>query len=164
MVHLLFPCLVLHLLAVPGGFKQPVRNVSPSDAEIGRFCNCVKLFFWILPHFTCLHCTRPFILGTPWRVRKVLRHDAVRASSLRITIRRTSSRLFRCVVFDCAFMSDWVCQWKPFWIPVEDSCKKAYLEEWVFISDAPSEGPSSVNQGDVIPETPWVSKLASSSP
>ena len=38
------------------------------------------------------------------------------------------------------------------------------MEEWVFISDAPSEGPSSVNQGDVIPETPRGSKLASSSP
>ena len=38
------------------------------------------------------------------------------------------------------------------------------MEEWVFISDAPSEGPSSVNQGDVIPETPRVSKLDSSSP
>ena len=40
-------------------------------------------------------------------------------------------------------MSGWVCQWKPFWIPVEDSFKKAFMEEWVFISDVPSEGPSS---------------------
>ena len=61
-------------------------------------------------------------------------------------------------------MTGWVCQWKPFWIPVEDSFKKAYLEEWVFISDAPSEGPSSADQGDVIPETPRVSKLAPSLP
>ena len=38
-------------------------------------------------------------------------------------------------------MSGRVCQWKPFWIPVEDSFKKASLEEWVFISDVPSEGP-----------------------
>ena len=60
-------------------------------------------------------------------------------------------------------MTGGVCQWKPFWIPVEDSFKKAYLEEWVFIiSDAPSEGPSSADQGEVIPETPRVSKLASS--
>ena len=95
----LFPCLVLHLLAVPGGFKQPVRNVSSSDAEIGRFC-----FFWILPHFTCLNRARPFILGTLWRARKVLRLVAVCVSSLWITIRRTFSRLFRCVVFDCATM------------------------------------------------------------
>ena len=39
-------------------------------------------------------------------------------------------------------MTGWVCQWKPFWILVEDSFKMAYLEEWVFISDAPSEGPT----------------------
>ena len=61
-------------------------------------------------------------------------------------------------------MSGWVCQWKPFWIPVEDSFKKAYMEEWVFISDVPSEGPSSTDQGEVIPETPRVSKHASSLP
>ena len=48
--------------------------------------------------------------------------------------------------------------------PVEDSFKKAYMEEWVFISDAPSDRPSSTDQGEVIPETPRVSKLASSSP
>ena len=59
-------------------------------------------------------------------------------------------------------MSGWVCQWKPFWIPVEDSFKKAYMEEWVFIRDVPSEGPSSTDQGEVIPETPRVSNLASS--
>ena len=60
-----------------------------------------------------------------------------------ITIRRTSPRLFRCVMFDCAPMpfflsaicilcgahcpmTGWVCQWKPFWIPVDDSLKKAF--------------------------------------
>ena len=61
-------------------------------------------------------------------------------------------------------MTGWVCQWKPFWIPVEDSFKKAYLEEWVFISDAPSGGPSSADHGELITETPRVPKLASSSP
>ena len=35
-------------------------------------------------------------------------------------------------------MSGWVCQWKPFWIPVEDSFKKAFVEERV-ISDDPSD-------------------------
>ena len=101
----LFPCLVLHLLAVPGGFKQPVRNVSSSDAEIGRFCNYVKLFFLdSSSHFTCLNRARPFILGTLWRARKELRLVAVSVSSMWITIRRTFSRLFRCVVFDCATM------------------------------------------------------------
>ena len=41
-------------------------------------------------------------------------------------------------------MSGWVCQWKPSWIPVEDSFKKAFVEEWVFISDEPSVGPKTV--------------------
>ena len=36
------------------------------------------------------------------------------------------------------------------------------MQEWVFISDVPSEGPSSTDQGEVIPETPRVSMLASS--
>ena len=61
-------------------------------------------------------------------------------------------------------MTGWVCQWKPFWILVEDSFKKAYLEEWVFISDVPSEGPSSADECELILETPRVPKLASSSP
>ena len=67
----------------------------------------------------------------------------------------SSQTLFRCVVFfvhirvcfpanppldrssfGAAFvvaylMSGWVCQWKPFWIPVE-AFKKAFVEEWVF--------------------------------
>ena len=38
------------------------------------------------------------------------------------------------------------------------------MKKWVFISDVPSEGPSSTDQGEVISETPGVSKLASSSP
>ena len=61
-------------------------------------------------------------------------------------------------------MTGWACQWKPFWIPVEDSFKKAYLEEWVFINNASSERSNSVSQGDVIPETPEVSMPVSSSP
>ena len=36
-------------------------------------------------------------------------------------------------------ITGWVCQRKSFWIPVEDSFKQAYLEEWVFVSGAPSE-------------------------
>ena len=27
-------------------------------------------------------------------------------------------------------MTGWVCQWKPFWLPVDDSFKKAFVEEW----------------------------------
>ena len=60
-------------------------------------------------------------------------------------------------------MTGWVCQWKPFWIPVEDSFKKAYVEEWVFLVNATSERSNSESQGDVIPETPKVSMPVSSS-
>ena len=36
-------------------------------------------------------------------------------------------------------MTGWVCQWKPFWVLVEDSFKKAHVEEWVFLVNATSE-------------------------
>ena len=36
-------------------------------------------------------------------------------------------------------MSGWVCQWKPFWIPVGDSFQKAYLEEWIYVGDDSSD-------------------------
>ena len=61
-------------------------------------------------------------------------------------------------------MTSWICQWKPFWISVGDSFQKAYLEEWVRVGAVPSEGPSSADQGDVIPETLMVSKPAPSLP
>ena len=61
--------------------------------------------FCILPHSMCLNRTRPLILGTLRRARKVLHLVAVSVSSLWITIRRTSSRLFRCGMFDCAPMT-----------------------------------------------------------
>ena len=32
-------------------------------------------------------------------------------------------------------MSGWVCQWKPFWIPVGESFQKAYLQEWKNMGD-----------------------------
>ena len=32
-------------------------------------------------------------------------------------------------------MAGWVCPWKPFWIPIGDYLKKAFMEEWVFIRD-----------------------------
>ena len=38
------------------------------------------------------------------------------------------------------------------------------MEEWVFLVNVTSERSNSESQGDVIPETPEVSKLASSSP
>ena len=36
-------------------------------------------------------------------------------------------------------MPSWVCQWKPFWIPVGGSFKKTYLEEWIFTGDDSSD-------------------------
>ena len=36
-------------------------------------------------------------------------------------------------------MSGWVCQWKPFWIPVGESFQKTYLEEWKYTSDDSSD-------------------------
>ena len=44
-------------------------------------------------------------------------------------------------------MTGWVCQWKPL-----THSRRPIWKEWVFISDAPSEGPSSADQGEVIPE------------
>ena len=63
-------------------------------------------------------------------------------------------------------MSGWVCQWKPFWIPVGDSFKKAFMEEWVFISDelADEQAPiddsvlHSTDYSDCIPGTNRISK------
>ena len=69
-------------------------------------------------------------------------------------------------------MSGWVCQWKPFWIPVEDSFKKAFVEEWVFTSDVPSDGPRTAedpvihntDHSEHIPVTPRTSKHFTSLP
>ena len=36
-------------------------------------------------------------------------------------------------------MSGWVCQWKPFWIPLGESFQKAYLEEWIRMGDDSSD-------------------------
>ena len=36
-------------------------------------------------------------------------------------------------------MPSWVCQWKPFWIPVGELFKKAFLEEWVFVGGDSSD-------------------------
>ena len=60
-------------------------------------------------------------------------------------------------------MTGWVCQWKPFWIRVDDSFKKACVEEWVFQVTDTSDLSFSGGQGDVIPETPEVSMHVPSS-
>ena len=61
---------------------------------------------------------------------------------------------------------------KPFWIQVEDSFKKAFVEEWVFISDELPEGPSTAevpmihntDHSEYIPVTPRISKQFDSRP
>ena len=32
-------------------------------------------------------------------------------------------------------VTEWVCRWKPFWIPVGNTFQKAYLEEWQLVDD-----------------------------
>ena len=69
-------------------------------------------------------------------------------------------------------MPSWVCQWKPFWIPVGDSFKKEFVEEWVFVSGESSDGQNvmdfpvlhSTDYSDCIPETPRISKQFASLP
>ena len=104
---------------MPGGFKQPVRNVSSSDAEIGKFCNYVKLFFGFF-HISRV-CTVPDHLF--W-----VRFGALEKFYV----------LLQLVCLRCGSRID-------------------ELPQNCFVM--PSEGPSSVNHGDVIPETPGVSKL-----
>ena len=53
-------------------------------------------------------------------------------------------------------MTGWVCQWKPLWIPVDDSFKKAYVEEWFFQVTDTSDLSLSGGQGDVIPDSQGV--------
>ena len=118
-----------------------------------------------------IHRTRSIILDTLGRVQLSLHLVALCLVPSSLTMsRRTSSRLCHCVMIVCAPMctsfshysfeaflcpmTSWICQWKPFWIPVGDSFQKAYLEEWVRVGAVPSEEPSSADQGDVIPETP----------
>ena len=58
----------------------------------------------------------------------------------------------------------WKCQWKPFWIPVDDSFKNALRGRMVFQVTDTSDPPFPGGRGDVIPETPKVSLPVSSSP
>ena len=46
----------------------------------------------------------------------------------------THQRSFSLVIFAAA-MSGWVCSWKPFWVPFGDSHNKAYIEEWLYVTD-----------------------------
>ena len=38
-------------------------------------------------------------------------------------------------------MTEWVCRWKPLWIPIGDTCQKAYLEEWQLVDDGSKQDP-----------------------
>ena len=60
-------------------------------------------------------------------------------------------------------MTGWVCQSKPFWMPVDDSFKKAYVDDWVFHVTDTSDLILPEDQGDLIPETPRVTLPVTSS-
>ena len=140
-VLLLFPSLVLHLLAVSGGFKQPVSNVSSSDAEIGRFCNYVKLFcgfFHISRVFTVLDHLFWVRFGALEKYYALLQLVCLHCGSRFDELPQDCLVVWCLIVQQCTFLSaiassgvplcpmtGWVCPWKPFWIPVENSFKKA---------------------------------------
>ena len=120
----------------------------------------------------CLHRSRLFILGTLRRARKVLclvalsisrtfvDHEStyfLKTVSLCCVVECMYVFAFMLICFDQSFfcfwchlccsshMSGWVCHWKPFWIPVGDSWKKALMEEWVFISDEHTDGQAPID-------------------
>ena len=46
--------------------------------------------------------------------------------------------LLRCVLSlsrPDVLVAEWICWWKPFWIPTVDTFQKAYLEEWQLVDD-----------------------------
>ena len=38
-------------------------------------------------------------------------------------------------------MAEWICRWKPFWIPIGDTFQEAYLEEWQLVDDGSKRDP-----------------------
>ena len=38
-------------------------------------------------------------------------------------------------------MAEWICRWKPFWIPIDDTFQKAYLEERQLADDGSQRDP-----------------------
>ena len=48
-------------------------------------------------------------------------------------------------------MTGWVCQWKPFWIPVGDTFQEAYLEEWQRVDDGSMRDPGEIIQFPALP-------------
>ena len=88
----------------------------------------------------CCGCT----LHDWWRT---IRTNLLNSDSLVVTFRthaRLLSSQFSCWQAYCfcvpdSLMSGWVCQSKPFWIPVGETFQKAYLEEWVYAGDDSSD-------------------------
>ena len=38
-------------------------------------------------------------------------------------------------------MVDWVCRWKPCWVLIKDTFKKAYFEDWQLVKDGQNYDP-----------------------
>ena len=68
--------------------------------------------------------------------------DMLRMCAVLANILFYQQRQFFLVVCGHRFsMTSWVCQWKPFWIPVGDTIQKAYLEEWQRVDDGSKSDP-----------------------
>ena len=172
-------------------FSVPVDVCKVIQAAIEKFlfmrCGNVmalqirEIVFGCLPHSRCVHRTRPLILGTLECAQKSRRLVALclvtlfgeyESTNFLKIVSLCNVCLCTNVVFPSAIcicwsahcpMTGWVCQWKPFWIPVDDSFKKAFLEDWVFQITDPFDICLTGGQGDTIPETPEVSLPVSSS-
>ena len=105
--------------------------------------------------------------GYAWKRAKCVTSWCIEDVPLKwITIRRTSPRLFCCVMFDCApmpFPLNLHTLWRSLSHDKDGSFKKAYVEEWVFPVTDTSDLSFSGGQEDVIPETPKVSMPVTSS-
>ena len=50
-------------------------------------------------------------------------------------------------------MSGWICRWKPFWIPVGDTLKKAHIEDWLYVQL--QHPPWDSVEAPLPPPSPW---------
>ena len=165
---------------VPSGFKQPVRNVSSSVVEIWRPCNYVNSF-WALPHSKCQHRSRPHTLGTLGRARNVLRLGVLRTStivdndsanflktdSLCNVCMRNNAFYFQPFASVGALLVPWQVGYangSPFGNRSMTHPRRPMWRNGFSKFMLPSERSNSESQGDVVPETPKVSMLVSSSP
>ena len=55
--------------------------------------------------------------------------------------------LLRCVLSRdlVILMAEWICRWKPFWIPTGDTFQKASQEEWQLVDDGSKRDPGEDN-------------------